>query len=85
MTKEQKLIHALTETLGYVVVDGNLALDDIWDRGDDGFRGQIDMVGTVLDKVKEYDEKLFNKALENPREFVKDIERDDEEEELDYV
>jgi len=85
MTKEQKLIHALTETLGYVVVDGNLALDDIWDRGDDGFRDQIDMVGTVLDKVKEYDEKLFNKALENPREFVKDIERDDEEEELDYV
>ena len=85
MTKEQKLIHALTETLGYVVVDGNLALDDIWDRGDDGFRDQIDMVGTVLDKVKEYDEKLFNKALENPREFVKNIERDDEEEELDYV
>ena len=84
-TKEQKLIKELAEALGYVAVDANLALEDIWDRGDDGFVDQRDMVWTALDKVRAYNEKLYDEALKKPRAFVDDIEVEEGEERKVYL
>jgi len=78
MTKEKELIKMLTETLGYVVIDDCMALDDIWDRGNDGFSDQRDMAELAIAKVNEYDEKLCDKALKAPRAFVAELEGDEE-------
>ena len=85
LTKEQKLIKELTETLGYVIVDSNLALEDIWDRGDDGFIDQRDMAEIAIEKVKEYNEKLYDEALKQPRAFVNDMEVEEDEEKKEYL
>ena len=78
MTKEKELIKMLTETLGYVVIDDCMALDDIWDRGNDGFSDQRDMAELAIAKVNEYDEKLCDKALAEPRKFVSELEGEEE-------
>lgn len=85
LTKEQKLIKELTEALGYILIDGYMALDDIWDRGDDGFQDQTGMVDTALMKAKEYNEALYDEALKEPRDFVKNMDRDEDEEERDWL
>ena len=78
MTKEKELIKKMAETLAYVVVDAGLAMDDIWDRGNDGFSDQRDMAEEVLNQVKEYNEKLYDEALKAPRAFVAELEGDEE-------
>jgi len=85
LTKEQKLIKELTETLGYVIVDSNLALEDIWDRGDDGFDALRDKAETAIAKVKEYNKKLYDEALKQPRAFVDGIEVEEDEEKKEYL
>jgi len=88
MTKEQKLIEAMAKCLAHVVVDANMALNDEWDRSDDGFIALMDDAQEKLDKVEKYDLELYNRAVKESRQFVADLNSDEEGEdkvERDYI
>jgi len=74
MTKEQKLITELTKVLCHMRVDCNMALNDDWDRSDDGFIAQLDMIEPILDKVEKYDKGLFDLANKEPKAYMDDLE-----------
>lgn len=44
----EKIIQPLCDTLETIYEDANMALDDSWDRGDDGFQVQQDLIDGLL-------------------------------------
>ena len=46
------LIERLEDALDTIKVDANMALNEEWDRSDDGFTAQIELVDKVIDRVE---------------------------------
>ena len=58
----RKMVDDIIDVLNTVKEDAEMALDGRWDRTDDGFETQLNIVENCLSNVKDYARRKYDKG-----------------------
>ena len=80
MSKEKELLKKCVTVLGHIRNDDNMALDDTWDRSDDGFMAELDLIEPLLSDIESHDKALYDEGIKEPDEYWENLQKDKEDE-----